>query len=191
MSTQHLQRWHALVNYDGIDYDTYYIAAARMYSCSRIERDEFAHVRESLKDCGARGVIDVTCSDELLHARYYVLVHEDSARAMKMAEMFAARRHNKGYILPEEDAGDGAFESRVRELMSPAPVTGHFSLIPETGSTITHVRKKQISSRHEAAIRRVIAETEALTGAPVKRISRSIDGIRRRWDGVKNHGPSE
>jgi hypothetical protein len=193
MKPTHLRRWVEYINYTGANYDDYYVATVRNFTCSPIEREEFAHVRESMHDTGGSplDVLDVTCSDELLHARYYVLVHEAFGRGMRMGEMFARRREEKGYILTPETESDTDFEEESQPILKPAPVTGHFCVIPGTLSTSIFVRKKQANSKHEAARKKVIRETEALTGRHVSVISRSIDGVRRRWDRVKANQPTE
>lgn len=72
---------------------------------------------------------------------------------------------------------------------------GHFSslwqksgdvLIPttETSQKKSYARAREMAKREEICI-----ATELLTGKPVRRISRSLDGVSRRWTGVKSNQP--
>lgn len=184
---RHVKHWIEKINYIGRDYSQYYLAAYRHYRCSPFERDTFAHIRDHLHDLGAEAsqVIDVTCSDALLQARFYVLVHQDFERGLKAADMFAQRLWDKGTLLPENDY---TLEVHADERpFNAADVTGHFAIVPGTNTTFTSRRKRQMSEKHEAARDKVVKEIECLTGAPVALYARALDGIQRRWSGVKSH----
>jgi hypothetical protein len=73
----------------------------------------------------------------------------------------------------------------------PRKVSGHFrslwqqqgpTLIPTTVTNQYKSRRRQIESMKRDMI---CAELEQLTGKPVARVARSIDGVSRRWTGVK------
>lgn len=75
----------------------------------------------------------------------------------------------------------------------PRNVRGHFAslwipggpiLIP---TTITSHFKSKAREKEAAKKAQLAAELEVLTGDKTKLIARSIDGIARRWTGVKVH----
>lgn len=74
------------------------------------------------------------------------------------------------------------------------PVRGHFDLVlPRNvpNNTTVTTRTKNKSRQIEAAKRaKLIEEMQGLTGGTIQPYARSIDGVVRRWTGVKNHGPS-
>lgn len=72
---------------------------------------------------------------------------------------------------------------------------GHFSslwqpsgsiLIPttETQQRKSYARAKELAKREQ-----ICREIEALTGKPVRRYARRLDGVTRRWNGVKVNQP--
>jgi hypothetical protein len=75
----------------------------------------------------------------------------------------------------------------------PRNVRGHFASLWVPGgpilipTTITSHYKSKAREREIARRARLAAELEALTGQKTKLIARSIDGISRRWTGVKSH----
>lgn len=76
---------------------------------------------------------------------------------------------------------------------APKDIRGHFSslwtqtngmIVPTTMTT----RRKSYAKQKEAAKRaELLADIEQLTGKPQSGISRKIDGINRRWTGVKSN----
>jgi hypothetical protein len=73
----------------------------------------------------------------------------------------------------------------------PKNVRGHFaSLWRQSGpilipTTVTHQYKSRARAKEHAKREELCRDIEALTGKPAARISRSIDGVNRRWRGVK------
>jgi len=59
-------------------------------------------------------------------------------------------------------------------------------LIPttETSQRKSYARQREMAKRDEICV-----AIEKLTGTKVRRISRSIDGVSRRWNGVKANQP--
>lgn len=74
----------------------------------------------------------------------------------------------------------------------PKNLCGHFASIYASGvvtpTTITSQRKSKVREHELAKRAAVAADIEALTGSRPAMIARSIDGISRRWTGVKSHG---
>lgn len=76
----------------------------------------------------------------------------------------------------------------------PKNIRGHFASMWISGgdymvtTTITSQFKSKAREREMAKRAVVAAELQALTGEPAKLIARSIDGINRRWLGVKANG---
>jgi hypothetical protein len=73
----------------------------------------------------------------------------------------------------------------------PKNLSGHFSAIFTEGAimatTITSRRKSRAREIEAARRDELCKEIEAITGKPAKRIARSIDGVNRRWNGVKGN----
>lgn len=100
---KHIKRWFEYVNYEGENFDSYYIAAWRFFRCTPLERANFKYIKTHLQDCGDTGVIFPMFTDEVMMRRYYILVHEDSTKALKMADMFAERIKRKSSLDPEAE----------------------------------------------------------------------------------------
>lgn len=104
---KHIKRWIEQINYEGQDFNDYYVAIFRFFRCTPLERANFKYVKEHLSDCGAGSetmVIFPNFTDEVMMCRYYVLVHKDFDRGLRMADMFAARIKSKGSLDPEAEA---------------------------------------------------------------------------------------
>lgn len=80
-------------------------------------------------------------------------------------------------------------------MRSPANNCGHFrSLWARAGdilipTTITSHRKSKARAKEAAKKQVLLDEIQELVGHPVSDIARSIDGVQRRWSGVKAHSP--
>jgi hypothetical protein len=198
-----IQPWIFQTNYQGSDYRGFYVAAMRGFRCTLRERQDFQYVREQLEGLVSPDVITVTFGDECLIARYAVLVHKDFEAGLKMADMFAKRLAKKGYIDPESRSIDD-FDARdhhverlpVQEAVSKAPeLTGRYFAVPmhpgQPGGQMTTytLQQKRFVVQEEAAKRkRLLAELAIVAGGPVPSVARSLDGIQRRWKGIKGGG---
>lgn len=102
----HLKPWVEQINYEGEDFSNYYVASWRFFRCSPTERSNHDYIKEHLNDSGGKeaDVISPTFTDEVMGFRYYVLVHKDFERGLKMADMFAERVERKGSLDPENEA---------------------------------------------------------------------------------------
>jgi hypothetical protein len=73
----------------------------------------------------------------------------------------------------------------------PKNVRGHFASVWQkngdslTATTVTSQRKSKAREKEAARRQAVAAEIENLTGSRPAMIARSIDGVCRRWTGVK------
>lgn len=76
----------------------------------------------------------------------------------------------------------------------PMNMSGHFrSLWTQNGSslvptTVTNQRKSKVRAMENAKRQQLASEIEALCGSRPAMVARSIDGIERRWRGVKAYG---
>lgn len=143
---RYLKRWIEQVNYEGKSFDGYYVAAWRYFRCSPVERSNFAYIREHLADCGAdeTQVIFPVFTDAVMSCRYYIMVHQDYTRGLRMADMFAERVNRKGALDPEaeKEIDLAAVANTWRKSQLPARV----SLCQEAGvspfvarhDTLTH-----------------------------------------------------
>lgn len=97
---KHIKPWREPVNYEGENFDDHYVAIWRFFRCTPLERSNFKYVKEHLSDCGDSGVIFPKFTDQVMTCRYYIMIHKDSGRALKMADMFAERIKRKGSLDP-------------------------------------------------------------------------------------------
>jgi hypothetical protein len=134
-------------------------------------------------------VIEVTSGDECLIARYQILVHKDYERGLRMAEMFAQRQIDKGYVDPETadmydpDEHDDPTGKPVqaRPPMNAPEASGRYVAIPlmtgNSGGSITTFstqRKSHARAKEKAAILREAAAITAL-GGEVNLIARPLE----------------
>lgn len=102
---KHLKRWREQVNFSGENFDDYYVAIWRFFRCTPVERSNFKYIRAHLADCWALPdqVIEPNFTDEVMMARFYIMVHKDADKALRMADMFAERIKRKGSLDPEAE----------------------------------------------------------------------------------------
>lgn len=101
---KHLKPWIEQINYEGQNFDDYYVAIWRFFRCTPLERSNFKYVKAHLLDCGdTGGLLFPSFTDEVMMCRYYVLIHKDNTKALRMADMFAARVKLKGSLDPEAE----------------------------------------------------------------------------------------
>jgi hypothetical protein len=205
-----IRRWLHQNNYEGTDYSNYYVAAQRLFRANAVARHNFEYIREHLhgiddfNEPTLQQVIDVAFEDECLIARYMVLVHKDFAKGVRMAEMFANRLADKGYVDPEVTGDDEEEDHAKMQLsMSQLPVnapatTGRYkAIVVATGhqgftTTTYSVQRKSVAREREAEkIKRVAAEIGQITGAPVELVARPIDGIVRRWTATRRYNEDD
>jgi hypothetical protein len=198
-----IRKWIYQNNFEGTDYSDYYVGAQRLFRANLTDRHNFEYIREhlhgirELKVTYTPDVLDVTFEDECLIARYMVLVHKDFAKGLRMAEMFAQRMADKGYIDPDLCVSDDEEAESVAytQLPSQAPVsTGRYSAIKvDTGhqgySTTTYsVTRKSLARAKEAAKKaQLVEDIGQITGKPVELVARPLDGVVRRWTAVKRY----
>jgi hypothetical protein len=76
----------------------------------------------------------------------------------------------------------------------PVNMSGHFrSLWTQSGgslvpTTVTSQRKSRARAKESAKREQMARDIEALCGSRPEMIARSLDGVERRWKGVKSHG---
>jgi hypothetical protein len=106
---KHLQRWQELINYQGDNFDGYWIAHKRFFRCTPTERSNARYIKEHLQDCrNTEGLVFASFTDSIMLLRYYILIREDNEPALKMADMLAERIKRKGSLDPD-------MEQRMRE----------------------------------------------------------------------------
>lgn len=138
---KHLKKWVTFINYTGQEFDDYYIANWRFFRCTPVERSNFKYTKDHLKDCGAADgdVIFPSFTDELMMCRYYILIHKDADRALRMADMFAERVERKGSLDPEGEAlMDSAAITKCWRFKS---IAARIGLCREAGISIFMARR--------------------------------------------------
>lgn len=79
-------------------------------------------------------------------------------------------------------------------MSTPKNVRGHFASMWISGgdymvtTTITSEYKSKAREKEQTKRLEIAAELQKLTGQPTKLIAISIDGVNRRWVGVKANG---
>jgi hypothetical protein len=112
----------------------------RFFRCTPLERSNFLYVRDHLRDCGDV-FVEAAFTDAVMTARFYLLVHETADRALKMADMFAARVRQKGSLDPDgERELDAAGISRLWHMRS---LAGRVELCREAGVSIFAARRRE------------------------------------------------
>lgn len=138
---KHILRWREQVNYTGENFDQYFIAYWRFFRCTPMDRANFKYIKEHLLDCGTSPgqIIFPAFTDEVQLCRYYILIHEDAERALKMADMFGERVHRKGSLDPElEQAMNWAGICKSWRLKS---LQGKVDICKEAGVSIFAARR--------------------------------------------------
>jgi hypothetical protein len=78
-------------------------------------------------------------------------------------------------------------------MNEPSNARGHFASLWVKGgdimipTTITTQRKSKAREREAAKRAELVADLEKITGQKVRTVARSIDGVTRRWTGVKSN----
>jgi hypothetical protein len=104
-----LEAWYPRINYEGDNFDGYYVAAMRLFRCSPVERSNYAYIKGQILGCfddprAAQEdnlLVIATFTDEVYMLRYYVLIHESCEKALRMADMLVKRARKKGSLDPE------------------------------------------------------------------------------------------
>lgn len=139
---KHLERWYERINYEGENFDDYWVAAWRLFRCSPVERSNFAYIKSqvdgSYQDPRAAHrdnlIVHATFTDEVYLARYYVLVHHSQDRALRMADMLAARVRLKGSL--DSDAESALDLKAVRKTWKLSERRSRIRLCAEAGVSI-------------------------------------------------------
>lgn len=140
---KHLTRWLEQVNYEGEDFNAYYVGAWRFFRCSPCERANFRYIRDHLADCADQtGIEEPVFTDEVMTLRYYVLIHESNERALRMADMFAERVKRKGSLDPEAEAKIDA--SAIQRHWCQCELMGRMLLCAEAGISIFAARRNKM-----------------------------------------------
>lgn len=90
---KHLEPWVEQINYEGQNFDDYYVAAWRFFRCTPAERANFKFVKARLQEHNlpAWAVICPAFTDEVCLVRYYILIHKDCQKALRLSDVWAAR----------------------------------------------------------------------------------------------------
>jgi hypothetical protein len=140
---KHLKLWKEQINYEGHNFDEFYVAIWRFFRCTPLERSNFKYVKQHLQDCGdTTGVIFPSFTDEVYMCRYYVMIHKDNARALRMADMFADRVKRKGSLDPEGEKQLDVSHSQRQWKMS--TIESRVQLCQEADVSIFAARRNTI-----------------------------------------------
>lgn len=103
---KHLERWEERVNYEGENFDDYYIAIWRFFRCTPVERANHRYIKARLSEHNIPegGVIYPAFTDEVMMARYYILVHKDCEKALRLCDMWAKQLKDGAALDPEAAA---------------------------------------------------------------------------------------
>lgn len=104
---KHIQRWFEQINYQGDNFDDYYVAYWRFFRCTPLERSNFKFIRDHLSgvhELGAPWVIYPTFTDAVMMSRYYIMVHKDCTKGLRAADLYAGRVKQFGSLDPTSEA---------------------------------------------------------------------------------------
>ena len=151
-------RWIEQINYSGDDFSQYYVASWRFFRCSPVERSNHAYIRDHLLDVGAveGQVITPTFTDEVMGARYYVMVRDDFERGLRMAEMFAKRIAAKGSLDPASEAAID--QKSIRHTWNSSTMLSKILMCSEAGISLFSARSPKFPERHADALYAALGE---------------------------------
>lgn len=144
---EHVERWKEQINYEGDNFDDFYVIMFRFFRCTPLERANFKYISDHLKDSGADDghVIFPSFTDEVMMCRYYIMVHKDADRALRMADMFAGRIKRKGSLDPDLESAMNW--KGVRKSWHMKSLRAKISLCSEAGISIFAAR--EVDPKHD------------------------------------------
>jgi len=168
---EHLERWYERINFEpveGICFDEYYVASWRLFRCSPVDRSNFNYVKAQVDGCyenfkhalDAGWIVHARFTDEVYQMRYYYLIHESQTRALKMADMLAARVKTKGSLDPENEKAIDV--NSIRITWKNATLLAKVRLCQEADVSIFVARHKEFpTGENGTAIFNMLRESEA------------------------------
>jgi hypothetical protein len=155
---QHIERWYETVNYDGSNFDGYYVASWRFFRCSPLERSNHEFIKQHLKDSGAAEgqVIFPVFTDEVMGLRYYVMVRGDFAKGLRMADMYAKRIADKGSLDPENESQMD--RQGIKHAWQSSGLAARVNMCRDAGLSIFAARSKKFPARHADKIYAALSE---------------------------------
>jgi hypothetical protein len=138
-----IPRWFEQINYEGDSFDGYYVASWRFFRCSPVERSNHEYVKQHLKDSGAEPgqVIFPVFTDEVMGCRYYVMVREDFAKGLRMADMYAKRIETKGSLDPENESKMD--RKGIKTAWNSSELQGRINMCRDAGISIFAARSQR------------------------------------------------
>ncbi len=149
----HIKPWIEQINYTGEDFSEYYVASWRFFRCSPVEKSNHEYIREHLLDSvivNEKVVITPTFSDEVMGFRYYVMVHREADRSLRMADMFAKRIAAKGSLDPENEVK--VDRKSIHYSWGQFSLLAKVNMCKEAGVTIFAARNKKFPRQHAAKL---------------------------------------
>lgn len=152
---KHLQRWHELINYSGDSFDDFFIVHWRFFRCTPVERSNHKFIQDHLSDCGnTDGVEFVAFSDAIMLLRYYILVHKDNDRALRMADMLVERMQRKISLDPELE--QRMQDESMRRQWNQATLKKRVLYCREAGISIFSARRHSLPTA--ASLHRILGD---------------------------------
>ncbi len=154
----HIFPWFEQINYTGTLFTDFYVASWRFFRCSPMERSNHDFVKENLLDSGAAPghVLTPTFTDEVMGFRYYVLVHRDADKALRMADMYAKRILFKGSLDPENELR--VDRKTIHCSWAQLGVAPRINLCKEAGISIFAARSDEFPQRYAKELYNTMSE---------------------------------
>jgi len=154
----HIFPWFETINYTGTLFTDFYVASWRFFRCSPMERSNHDFVKENLLDSGAAPghVLTPTFTDEVMGFRYYVLVHRDADKALRMADMYAKRILFKGSLDPENELR--VDRKTIHCTWAQCGVPARMSICKEAGISIFASRSNEFPQRYATELYAALSE---------------------------------
>jgi hypothetical protein len=123
-----------------------------------MERSNHDFVKENLLDSGAAPghVLTPTFTDEVMGFRYYVLVHRDADKALRMADMYAKRILFKGSLDPENELR--VDRKTIHCSWAQLGVAPRINLCKEAGISIFAARSDEFPQRYAKELYNTMSE---------------------------------
>lgn len=141
---KHLERWAEQINYEGSNFDDYYVASWRFFRCTPVERANFKFIKARLAEHNlpAWAILYPAFTDEVMGVRYYAMIHKDCEKALRLADLWAARARNGVALDPQ--AAEDIDRRGMEKHWSLSSVAARLKYCQDCGITIFAARRKSL-----------------------------------------------
>lgn len=141
---KNIERWQELINYEGMNFDDYFIACWRFFRCSPLERANFKYIKARFAEHNlpAWAVIYPSFTDDVMSVRYYILIHKDCEKALRLADLWAKRSKDGSALDPV--AAEDMDRRGMEKHWTLSSVAARVRYCQDCGITIFAARRKAL-----------------------------------------------